>query len=146
MKNQMLIVMFILLVIVGGGAFYSGMKYQQTKTPSRQFGANTNGATRGSGAGGASRMGFRPVVGEIVSSDDKSITVKLQDGSSKIVIIPDTASINKATSATKADLSTGTKVMVTGQSNPDGSVTAQNIQINPMMRTDQTPSPQQPKP
>ncbi len=79
-------------------------------------------------------MNGRPISGEILSSDDKSITVKLQDGSSKIVLLSDKTQINKATSVTKLDLKSGEKVAVFGSENSDGSVTAQNIQLNPQFR------------
>lgn len=133
MKNSIIITVIVALV-VGGGTFFGGMKYQQGKQPSfmRQGGTGAQGTRTGTN----SRMGtgFRPVNGEILSADDKSITVKLQDGSSKIVLISDNTSINQASQATKNDLKVGVKVAVVGQQNSDGSVTAQNIQINPITR------------
>jgi len=137
MKNTAIITV-LLLIIVGGGAFFGGMKYQQSKRPSstRQFG-NVQG-TKGSQG---SRQDFRPVNGEIIGSDDKSITVKLQDGSSKIVLLSDKTEINKAATATKEDLKTGEKVAVFGTENSDGSVTAQNIQLNPITRGSGNPQP-----
>lgn len=72
-----------------------------------------------------------PTAGEIIGADEKSITVKLQDGSSKIVLLSEKTQINKAEKATKEDLKKGEKVAVFGTENPDGSVTAQNIQLNP---------------
>jgi hypothetical protein len=130
MKNNLLIIA-ILVIVVGVGGFFAGMKYQQSKRPafSRQFDGQ-----QGMRTGQGNRQGFRPVNGEIISNDDKSITVKLQDGSSKIVLISDKTSINKAADATKDDLKNGEKVMVFGQENSDGSVTAQNIQLNPILR------------
>ncbi len=74
------------------------------------------------------------VLGEITSVDDKSITVKNQDGSSKIVILSDKTEINKASEAAKTDLKIGEKVSAFGTTNSDGSVTAQNIQLNPITR------------
>ncbi len=131
MKSIYLVVA-ILVVIVGGGAFFAGMKYQQSKQPAflRQM-AGVQGQRTGTGG---NRTGFRPVNGEIISSDDKSITVKLQDGSSKIVLLSDNTQINKAAEATKEDLKAGEKVAVFGQENSDGTVTAQNIQLNPEFR------------
>ena len=79
------------------------------------------------------RMGFRPVSGEVISSDDASFTVKLQDGSSKIVLYSSKSTINKASEATKSDVVPGEKVMVMGTENADGSITAQNIQLNPVV-------------
>lgn len=134
-KNLMTTI--IVAVLVGGGGFFVGMKYQQSKTPvfNRQFTGQTNGRQ----GTGASRLGFRPVNGEIISADEKSITVKLQDGSSKIVIVSETTQINKADQAAKEDLKVGEKVAVFGQENSDGSVTAQNIQLNPILREISTP-------
>lgn len=122
----------MLVVIVGAGSFFAGIKYQQSKQSSsfRQFGGQQG---QRMGVGG-NRTGFRPVAGEIISSDDKSITVKLQDGSSKIVILSDQTQINKAETASKSALRTGEQVAVYGTENSDGSVTAQNIQLNPVFR------------
>jgi len=143
MKNLPIII--VLLVIVGAGAFFGGMKYQQSKQPSfsRQFGIG-QGGRNGPGQMQTRRNGFRPVSGDIINADDKSITVKLQDGSSKIIIISDNTAINKASQATKVDLKVGEKVAVFGTDNSDGSVTAQNIQLNPInqFRPDITISPQ----
>lgn len=119
--------MLVLLLVVGVGSFFAGMKYQGNKQPSSL--SSQQGFRNGGGRGGA-----RPVTGEIIGSDSTSVTVKLQDGSSKIVLISDRTTINKASSATKDDLQTGVRVAVFGQTNSDGSVTAQNIQINPMFR------------
>ncbi len=124
--------MVVLVVVAGAGGFFGGMKYQEgRKTASfRQL----NGNVQGSRTGNGNRQAFRPVNGEIISSDDKSITVKLQDGSSKIVLLSEKTVINKADTATKDELKTGVKVAVFGQDNTDGSVTAQNIQLNPQER------------
>lgn len=73
----------------------------------------------------------RAVRGDIVSVDEQGITVKLTDGSTKNVFLSSSTSITKATSAAKADLKTGETVMVFGQTNADGSVTAQNVSLNP---------------
>ncbi len=124
--------MILFLVVVGAGAFFAGTKYQQNKQPTfpRQFGAQNGTLNQRTG----NRMNFRPVSGEIIASDDTSITVKLADGSSKIVLVSEATQINKADQAARTDLKTGEKVMVIGQENSDGSVTAQNIQLNPLIR------------
>jgi hypothetical protein len=116
------------------------MKYQQSKQSNsfRQF------AGQGGRNLGTNRNGFRPVNGDIISSDTNSITVKLADGSSKIVILNDKTAINKASTATAADLKVGEKVVVFGQDNSDGSVTAQNIQLNPIARDLPNPTPTSP--
>jgi len=139
MKNN-LIVTILIALIVGVGGFFAGMKYQESKQPSfsRQFAGQQRqfvgqeGARTSQGQIPGNRQGFRPVNGEIIAADDKSITVKMQDGSSKIVLFSDNTTINKAEQATKSDLKTGEKVAVFGQENSDGSVTAQSIQLNPV--------------
>jgi len=127
--NMVLII--IVAILMGASGFFAGIKYQQSKQPAflRQFGAGQGGRT-----GQGIRQGFRPINGEIISADEKSITVKLQDGSSKIVIVSQNTQINKAEQATKHDLKIGEKVAVFGTENSDGSLTAQNIQINPVLR------------
>ncbi len=131
MKNSIIIAVLV-TVVVGGGAFFGGMKYQQNKQPAfpRQF----NGQQVQRMGNGGNQNSFQPVNGEIISADDKSITVKLQDGSTKLVFFSDKTEINKATGATKEDLKTGEIVVVFGQKNSDGSITAQNIQLNPIAR------------
>ncbi len=122
------------MIIVGGAAFFGGMKYQETKVMgSGQF---RNGIGRQGLMGGQAR--FRgmggAVMGEIISQDYKSITVKLPDGSSKIVLLADNVTVSKTDTGSKSDLKTGVIVGAFGTNNSDGSVTAQNIQINPMFR------------
>ncbi len=142
MKNPMVMTIVIALV-VGGAAFFGGMKFQETKAAGSnnmrgQFQRGTGGP---SGPGGMGRMGGGAVIGEIISTDDeqssssiKSIIVKLEDGSSKIILLSDTVTVSKTDSGSKDDLKTGVKVGVFGTTNSDGSVTAQNIQLNPAFR------------
>lgn len=127
MKSTSIIITILLLVIVGLGAFFAGLKYQQSRQPN--FSRSFNGMP-GRVMGG-SRAGLRPVTGELISRDEKSITVKLPDGGSRIVLLSDKTNINKTDRATGDDLKTGEKVTVFGQENPDGSFTAQAIQLNP---------------
>lgn len=128
MKNTNLILIGILALVIGAGAgFFGGMKYQQNQRPTN-FG---NLAGR-QGQQMQRNNNFRPVNGEILSVGEGTFTVKLTDGSSKIVMLAGSTTINKADTATVADLKTGTTVAVFGQTNTDGSVSAQNIQINPL--------------
>jgi hypothetical protein len=135
MRKNLIFISIAVAIIAGGAGFFGGIKYQQTKTPAffRQNGA-VMGQRAGAGNGNANRAGFRPVSGEIISADSNSITVKLSDGSSKIVLVNDQTVINKAETASKDDLKLNETVAVFGQDNSDGSVTAQNIQLNPQNR------------
>lgn len=147
LKNSNIIIAILLLIIVVGGAFLAGMKYQQSRQPTfaRQFGNGQpgNGIFLQKGGQGmmGGRAGLRPVTGSIISSDQDSITVKLPDGSSRIVLLTDKTEINKASQGTKDDLKVGEAVAAFGQENSDGTVTAQNIQLNPILRTNPTPTP-----
>jgi len=129
MKNNLGMTILI-AVIVGVVGFYSGIKYQEGKRPSfsGQFGNRQQEQRTGN------QNGPRQVTGEIINSDDKSITVKLSDGSSKIILISGTTKVNKASEAAIEDLKVGETVGVFGISNEDGSVTADNIQLNPMFQ------------
>lgn len=91
------------------------------------------GARNNTGANQQNRGGFRPLTGEITNQDEKTITLKSLDGSSKIVLLSSETQINKAQTATIGDLVTGEKVSIFGTQNPDGSITAQSIQLNPPM-------------
>lgn len=134
LKNNYLFIA-VIAIIVGAVAFIGGVKYQQSKQPTfiRQFSGN-GVSGRGQFLGGANRQGFRPLAGEIVASDAGSISVKLQDGGSKLVLISESTDINKANKSTKDDLKIGEQVAVFGTENTDGSITAQTIQLNPLIR------------
>lgn len=151
MKKQNTLFLILGFVIIAGGAFFGGMKYQESKQSNFQsrFANNgfeaRNGNSQGQMMSGGNRNlnGFRPVNGEIISADDKSITIKLTDGSSRIVFFSDKTTVNRSTQAAVSDLKTGEKVMVMGQQEADGSIVAQTISLNPMMRNN---SGQQPTP
>src|SRR3989339_1789588 len=121
-------------IIILVGVFYGGMIYGKSQVPTRgqgmqAFGQNgVDGTTRGI-RNGVGMGGF--VVGEIICKDDKSITVKLQDGGSKIIFLGANTTIAKTAVGATADLTVGTQVSVTGTTNTDGSVTAQSVQIRP---------------
>ena len=123
--------MILVGVIIAVASFYGGMQYQMSQrgnSAGAQF-AGRNSGSFGNRQAGQGRGFNRPVSGEIISQDDTSVTVKMQDGSTKIVIVSDKTTINKASTGTKSDLKTGEKVTVFGTENSDGSLTAQNVSI-----------------
>ncbi len=154
LKESLNMVTIGLMLIIGIGAFFGGMKYQQSKTPFNlnqfsgnpfggrgQFGDrggnNQAGGTRdgtGNQSGvGQRRMGNGQIVGEITSVADNSITVKMTDGSSKIVILGNNTKVSKSTEVQKSELKAGVKVAVFGTPNTDGSVTGSNIELDPAL-------------
>lgn len=129
MNKNSIIILVVAVIVVGAAGFFGGMKYEQSKATNPangQFAAGRFGQGRFGGRGG-----MMPTVGKIVSSDSNSITVQMQDGSSKIVNISGSTKILKTSTASMSDLTSGTQVAVIGTSNSDGSVDAQNVQINP---------------
>lgn len=146
--KKFLPIIIIVAVIFGATAFYSGMLYGQSKKPvslssqgninnfrnltpeqrqqmmqSGGFNNRSKGANRQDGANFTS--------GEVISKDDKSLTVKLRDGGSKIIFYSDTTQIMKLASSTMTDLNVGETISANGTANSDGSITAQSIQVRP---------------
>lgn len=146
MQTKYMIVFGAVAVVVGVGGFLVGRSTAPAIGSARitQYGMGMSGVQRnGTGQFGnrTGMMRYRPVNGEIIESGSDSVTVKLVDGSSKIVLFSDRTEINKAQKAEVSDLNVGEKVMVVGQENSDGSITAQNIQLNPIFRGQMEISP-----
>ncbi len=147
MKKQTLVIGVVLALVLLGGSFYGGMQYgarnTAAKSQSTAGGRNFGGAI-GAGQRGAAGQGMQSgsqrsgantgggfTVGQIVSKDDTSVTVKTNDGGSKIIFFSSSTSIDKSVSGASSDLSVGQQITANGKINPDGSVVAQNIQIRP---------------
>ncbi len=135
MKNS-LVITVVTAILVGALGFFAGLKYQQSqRTPNGNFafdGQSAQGGSAGARFGrNGNANGFRPVAGQIISADANSLTVKLQDGSSKIIILSNSTRIAKTSSAVKEDLVVGATVSAFGTTNADGSLTAQSVQLNP---------------
>jgi hypothetical protein len=130
-KNTYGVTIFIIAIVVGVAGFFGGMQYQKTQSQQnfRQFTAagGPPGATQRMQRFGNNQNG--PVRGEIISLDDTSITIKMQDGSTKIVILSDKTTINKSSTGSKSDLKSGDQVTAFGSSNSDGSITAQMVSL-----------------
>ncbi|MFA5050873.1 MAG: hypothetical protein WC499_02035 [Patescibacteria group bacterium] len=130
--KKILPIIIILVVVVGGGVFLGGMKYAQSTRlnfAKQNFGRQQMG--NGMAPTGNKQGGANSASGEIISQDDKSITVKLNDGGSKIIFYSDTTQVMKFSQGSAADLKIGENVMVNGPANSDGSITAKSIQLRP---------------
>ena len=124
------------LLLVGGGLFVAGTKFsggpkgfQNLGSEDRQARIQQFSGEMGGGMMRGARVDGGGVTGEIISRDDKSMTVKLSDGGSKIIFYSSETAITKSVSGTVNGLTVGEQVMVLGTANDDGSVTAQSIQI-----------------
>ena len=158
MSKQIIIPVIILTALIfGGGGFYGGIIYSESKSPNASAQSNfqnlqdlspeerqqrfqqmgVNGGAFRTGRSGAQNGGFAS--GEIISKDDKSITVKTLapnqnanssgQGSTKIIFYSSSTEIGKSVSGAAADLEIGNTVTINGSANTDGSITAQSIQI-----------------
>ncbi len=124
MKNT---IFYLLIAVISLGiGFYGGILYQKNQQQSRfsQFANLRQGQNR-------FPSGMRPISGEIIKKDEDSLTVKLKDGSTKIVFLTEKTNISKSTTGSKEDLKEKINIFILGQQNSDGSITAENIQINP---------------
>jgi hypothetical protein len=122
-------------VVAGGGGFYFGKKtalnsFQQGMGNFRgNFAAGRNGTPMGNAR--VMQFNGRGAIGEVSAIDDKSLTLKLPDGSSKIVITSDTTRYETTQTTQKSEVTTGKNIRVLGPQNSDGSITAESIMINP---------------
>lgn len=125
MQNKNLLLVVVLVIVSLGGGFFAGMQFQKSQR------APFAGQFEIRGRFGQMGQNVRPVRGQVLSVDATGLTVKLADGSSKIVVVSTSTAFLKSASATKDDVQTGDTVMVVGSQNADGSVTAQEVSINP---------------
>ncbi len=139
MRTKNIVVAIIILLFVGGGAFYGGAVYEKNHLSKQGLLRDTTTQLRtfrqGDRFQGAERFVARDrensefVSGEIISKDDKSITLKTRDGGSKIVYFSESTEIGKTIKGSSVDLENGKNVVISGKANQNGSFTAQNIQI-----------------
>lgn len=155
MNTKNISIVAVASVALAGVSFYGGMKYQESKISNFQNlmsdqrqemfqqgeGSGTRGIRTGTGANiprNGTGAGINAASGEVIAKDDKSITVKLRDGGSKIVFFSDKTIISKTAEGSQSDITAGEQVMVTGTINVDGSVTAALVQLRPSLPS--TPS------
>lgn len=132
-KSTLATIMVLVIIALSASSFWGGMTYQKFKQKSMFAGSPMGqmGERQGIGANGQTRQGASMISGEIISRDDKSITIKDKNGSSKIILLAESTEVGKFVSGTATDLAVGDSVMVNGKTNSDKSVTATSVQIRP---------------
>ncbi len=144
--------MVLLVVAIGGGSFYAGMKYDQSQRAANRGAGNfanlspeerqaraTAGGFVGMGRGGRTGGGDGFATGEVISKDDKSVTLKLSNGGSQIVFFTPGTPVTKNVSGLASDVAVGQEVTTSGTKNQDGSISAQSIQIRPELSVKKSP-------
>ncbi|OGY40904.1 MAG: hypothetical protein A2Y82_03480 [Candidatus Buchananbacteria bacterium RBG_13_36_9] len=126
-------IFILLIIIIAAGSFYGGMLYGKSQSRPGDFRNFMGKAPDGNFRGSAKVTNQNFINGEILSMDDKSITVKIPDNGSKIIFYSQTTTVSKTVDGVISDLKVGDNIMASGESNSDGSVTAKTIQIRPQM-------------
>lgn len=153
MKPVKPVVVAGIAVVFGIAGFFGGMYYQQSQrqtfrmgtfSPGGNFQGQAGQPNRGQNAGFGNRgSGMGRVMGEILKLDDQSMTVAMQDGSSKIVLLSPETTYTESSKASKDAVKVGVTVSVFGNTNTDGSVMAQDVQLNPQIPSMQQGNPNQ---
>ncbi len=137
MKKNETLAWVVVVILVGGLMFFAGTKYAAVNRNKaayggqQRFGQNT---TLGGARNGGQKIGGNAgglIGGEILAKDDKSVTVKMRDGGSKIIFFTSSTSVQKSATGTLEDLKVGDNISASGPANPDGSINAASIQLRP---------------
>jgi len=133
-KKKIILPIVLGLVILTAG-FFGGVFYQKkaggnktgmpSGTPPQMSGDGSSSRQGGPGGNGGGGMSS----GEIISKDDSKITIKLTDGSTKIIYYTDSTKISKNQTGSSSDLTVGTKVNVNGTTNSDKSIAGETIMV-----------------
>ena len=116
------ILFLIILILVATTAFYVGMKYQQSKMPQGVF---------FQGGGQTAQARERMLSGEVISKDEKSLTLKLPNGSIRIIFLSEKTEFLKMTEGNLNDIEAGKQIMIIGNQTTEGAFVAEQIQLSP---------------
>ena len=149
MKNQNMVVGCITCaVIVGGLGFWGGTIYQKNQSPAmmgnQMGGRGMEISEKGQNAkvGNTKTTGSIPsmngrgngaITGEVTAKDEKIITVKMNDGSSKNVVLSESTTYRTSSESSLDNVEIGKTVAIFGNTNSDGTTTATSIEIDPPM-------------
>lgn len=158
-SSAVVFVVVIALVCFGLGFFTSDLVKGKSASlyPGQMMfgGGNTAygqaGQRTAGGAQGAFRMarggsGGGLINGTLIKKDDTSMTVKLADGSTKLILVTSSTKALKMADTPLSDFTEGSNIMVSGTTNSDGSITAQTVQTRPTPPAGSPTSDSQPAP
>jgi Domain of unknown function (DUF5666) len=136
----------LLVALLGVGAFAGGVAVQKSHDSGTTaaastglaalagrggFGGGAGGGFGGAGAGatgsGAGTAASAAVIGQVVSINGTTLTVKNFGGKTIIVHLPAGTTLSKTTSEPLSSLTAGTTVTVSGTTATDGTVTATSV-------------------
>lgn len=148
-NNNIIIGAIIAVIALSGIAFYAGMQYEAhgiTASAAPNFSQQSGRFGGGAGTpGGAPRTAQRfggATIGSVLSKDQNSMTIKLQNGGSQIVFYTASTSVVKSSPSSIDDVRVNDSVLITGKPNSDGSVSASSIQDGIDMTRFRTEAPQ----
>jgi hypothetical protein len=141
MKKTIIILAAIIVAIgLAAGSFYGGMAYQRTQTAntraaffaSRGLDANGTNPAGAQGQGQNGRRGFfgGGATGQIKSVEGNVITLSTPQNVTT-VNLSDSTQIEKTGPGTVSDLTPGLQVLVNGQRDANGNISASSILILP---------------
>jgi hypothetical protein len=140
MNKKTIISVAAAIITSGGLGFITGSnldKKESSNVRKEQIGdfQNMRGTGQvGSAIPGGKGMGGGMVSGEVLSIDGQSITIKIQNGGSKIVLVPDDVKVTKSVSTDRSDIKQGENITVIGKANGNDSISAESIQIRPLAK------------
>jgi hypothetical protein len=132
--NKLIVVAVATAVIVGGAAFGGGYAVAKKSAPAL---AGRGMMARDGQAGGqqkAQRAASNMANGEVLTVEEGSLTIKLADGGSRIVLLGKDAVVSYCAEAELSTVQPGTSLLATGEANADGSLTARFIQAGSVMQ------------
>ena len=134
MKKILVIVGAIVLVLaIAGASFYAGIVYNRNQANQirtnfmRERGMNPSDQNQAPGAPGQGFFGGN-LTGQIKSINGNTLTLSTPRDVTTVTISGDTQ-IKKSTSASSTDLQPGKSVLITGQRDENGNMTATEIMI-----------------
>ncbi len=136
MKTKTISIFIGIAIIIAGGVFYGGMKYEQNKRSlngiSHQNFQNISSEQREQFTQEkmGKEIGASSFTGEVIDKDEQSIVLKILNNGSKIIFFSDSTEISKTIEGSINDIGIGKQIMVRGDQNSDGSYTAKIIQLS----------------